>query len=208
MSDDLSQNAAPPIAPTPIAVPNVFDQAVQQYPIIKRAGVVGIVTPKDNAGYLEFYPPGEVGSKDAPRPSALPIGQPGVAIYSGKTTPLDVLGDVTSHHLIHTDPTVQKYYSDFVASLTPNQQQHLQEQYQWARQKEGETRPYAQWLETAGLPGALRGYAFKQWPDDFNQQFYTPQQRQSLDAMMRYLMGNASPALPPQQPTTRLQNIP
>jgi hypothetical protein len=199
MSDPYSQlGVAPQAAPLPElkaapapAAASVFDQAVSQYPIIGKAGVVGVVTPRENSGYLEFYAPGETGSEDAPRPSTLPVDKPGVEIYSDKTTPLDVLGDVTSHHLIHTDPTVKKYYQDFVASMTPNQQKHLQEQYVYAQQNEGETRPYAQWLETAGLPGALRGYAFKQWPDEFNQQFYTPEQRQHLDGMMQYLTGGA-----------------
>ena len=168
---------------------SVFDQALKQYPIIQKTGTVGVVTPRENAGYLEFYPPGETGTKESPRPQTLPLDKPGVEIYSGKTTPLDVLGDVTSHYLVHTDPVVKQYYQNFVQSLNPQQQQLLQQQYQYAQKNEGETRPFQQWLEIAGLPGYFRGYPFKQWPEDFNKQAYTPEQRAMLDGMMKYLSG-------------------
>lgn len=201
-----SQEAAPSSAPEPQS-PNVFDQAVKQYPIIARAGVVGVVTPKENAGYLEFYPPGETGTKEAPRPAAIPIDRPGVEIYSGKTSPLDVLGDVVSHHLVKSDPKIAAYYQQFQKSLTPDQQARLQEQYQWDQQKEGETRPFSEWAATAGLPAYFRGYAFKQWPDDFNAQAYTPDQRAMFDQMMQYLQAPQQQVQPPGVPTTRLQGI-
>ena len=166
---------------------SVFDQALQQYPVIGKAGVTGVINPKENAGYLEFYPPGETGTKDAPRPKMLPLDKPGIEIYSNKTTPLDVLGDVTSHYLVHTDPVVKQYYQNFVQSLDARQHQLLQQQYQYAQKNENETRPFQQWLEISGLPGYFRGYPFKQWPEDFNKQAYTQEQRAMLDDMMKYL---------------------
>ena len=49
---------------------------------------------------LEFYPPNEKGALDKPRPRELPINKIGVEVYNADVTPLDVLGDVTSHWLI------------------------------------------------------------------------------------------------------------
>jgi hypothetical protein len=166
---------------------SVFDQAVQQYPIIKRAGVTGFVGGAQGDNLLEFWPPGEKGTGDAARPSQLPLDAPGVQIYSDKTTPLDVLGDVTSHYLVNTDPQVKGYYQKFASSLNPKQQQFLQQQYQWSVENEGEKRPFAEWAKTSGIPAYFRGYAFKQWPEEFNEQAYTPEQRAMFDDMMKYL---------------------
>lgn len=189
--DYLAQVPFPAVNPADVVAskPSVFDQALQTYPIIQQSGVQGVVNPKEGAGFLEFYPPGEEGSSDAPRPKGLPLDKPGVEIYSNNTTPLDVLGDVTSHHLIHTDPVVKNVYANLVSSITTQQQEILKDQYSHATQNEGEKRPFEQWLQSSGLPGFLRGYAFKQWPDEFNNKVYTPEQKQMLDGMMKYLVG-------------------
>jgi hypothetical protein len=44
-----------------------------------------------------------------------------------------------------------------------------------------------------GLPAYFRGYAFKQWPDEFNERAYTPEQREMFDRMMNQLT-NTVPA--------------
>lgn len=174
---------------------NTFEQAEQQYPIIKKSGVVGIISPQQSDDLLEFYLPGEAGTQDAPRPKELPLDKPGVQIYNDKTTPLDVLGDVTSHYLVDTDPKIKKYYQDFAGSLTPEQHSLLQEQFVWAQNHENEQRSYEDWLKASGLPAYFRGYAFKQWPDDFNEKAYTPDQRKMFDEMMQYLQGSQTDSL-------------
>lgn len=166
----------------------VFDKAKAKYPIIERHGIVGKVSPGAREGYLEFWPPGEIGPPDYPRPSEFGDA-PGVEIYKEDTTPLDVLGDVTSHWLIEKDPRVKEYYGRFQQSLTPDQRQRLQEQYQYHRENFGETRPYEQWEAMTGLPGYFRGYAFKQWPEEAIEQAYTPDQIAMFDEMMGYLTG-------------------
>lgn len=180
-----SWDAVSPAAPSK----NVFDQAREQYPILDKHGVVGVINPKEGSNMLEFWPPGEPGSDDAKRPAQVPIDKPGVEVYSGKTTPLDILGDVTSHHLVKSDPVIKQQYEDFQSSINPQQQQILQSQYEYAKKNDGESRPYDQWLEASGMPAYFRGYAFKQWPEEFNQRAYTPAQRQGFDKMMNYLSG-------------------
>jgi hypothetical protein len=172
----------------PEPVDNVFQQAISQYPIIQKYGVQGKVSPNARDGYLEFWPPGESGPPEYPRPKEFG-DNPGVEIYKDTTRPIDVLGDVTSHWLINQDPVVSKYYDDFKASMSPDQRNRLKGQYEHAQQNFGEQRPYEEWESMSGMPGYFRGYPFKQWPDDFNKEAYSPEQMQQLDGMMQYLTG-------------------
>ncbi|MDE2105179.1 MAG: hypothetical protein KGL39_48575, partial [Patescibacteria group bacterium] len=135
----------------------------------------------------EFWPPGETGSKSTPRPTSIPLNSPGITVYSDKVRPIDILGDTVSHYLVNTNPTYQKFYKDFADSVTPQQEKMLKDQYNWAIVHEGEKRPYAEWRKVSGLPAYFRGYAFKQWPDEFNQKNYTPGQRKLLDQMIQDL---------------------
>jgi hypothetical protein len=149
---------------------------------------VPVVRGKANDGRkLEFWPAGEQGAPNQPRPHSLPMSGPGVEVYSDDVRPEDVQGDIVSHHLVKSDPKVADIYQKFQNSLNIDQQNRLLQQYQWYRQNAGETRPFAQWLETSGMPAYLRGYPFQQWDDEFNQRAYTPDQRGLLDGMMRYL---------------------
>jgi hypothetical protein len=168
---------------------DVFQQALEQYPIIQKYGIKGKTSPGAREGYLEFWPPGESGPPDYPRPKEFG-DSPGVEIYKSDTRPLDVLGDVTSHWLIDQDPTINGYYEQFKSGLNDAQRARLQEQYHYAQQNFNEARPYDQWESVSGLPGYFRGYAFQQWPEDFNQQAYTPEQRAMFDEMMKYLTGS------------------
>jgi hypothetical protein len=163
----------------------VVSQALQQYPILQSLGLQSV--PGSAGGnVLEFWAPGEPGTQDAPRPKGLHIDSPGIEV-GPNAKPLDILGDVVSHHLINTDPTIKSIYSSFSNSLTRRQNEMLQGQYEHAQKNEGETRGFDEWKKSSGLPAFFRGYPFQQWPDDFNQVAYTPQQRQLLDKMMGYL---------------------
>jgi hypothetical protein len=185
---DYDPFSAKPVDYDPFAPPtNAYEQALQQYPILRDQGVVG--GPGQHSQRLEFWPPYEPGPPDRPRPDFIPFDKPGVELGTGDVRPIDVLGDVVSHHMVNKDPVIKRYYERFAESLNDDQKQRLQEQYQFAQQNENETRPYDQWEEKSGLPAYFRGYAFQQWPDEFNQQAYTPEQRGHFDRMMNYLQG-------------------
>lgn len=170
--------------------PDLFDQAKQQYPILNNPDILYKYTPRQGPEQLEAWPPTETGTPDRPRPSEFPSGKYGIEVYNPKTRPIDVLGDVVSHFLVHTDPTVKDYYSRFSASISPEQESRLREQYQHAQKHEGERRPYEQWREQSGLPAYFRGYPFQQWPKEFNDKAYTPEQKRLLDDMMKHLEGD------------------
>ena len=133
-------------------------------------------------------------SLDRPRPSGLPLNKPGLEIRDPSTRPIDILGDIASHHLINEDPVVKSAYEKLQSSMTPAQQDILKDQYEYAKKNEGEDRSFEEWKTVAGMPGFFRGYTFQQWPKDFNDKAYTPEQRADLDKLMGYLSkGGKSP---------------
>ncbi len=180
--------------------PNLLEQAQAQYPILKNYDIGFKSSPNQGKGFLEYWPAGETGTPERPRPQEFAQDRAGVEVYSDKTRPIDVLGDVVSHHMITADPTIKGHYDEFSKSLQPWQHDRLREQYQHAQKEQGETRPFETWKERSGLPGYFRGYPFQQW--ERAEEMYTPEQLTKLDAMMNYLRGqgkarggNVSPAL-------------
>ncbi len=164
---------------------DVFSQAKQQYPILNKYDLQYKMSPNRGKGYLEFWPPGEGGAPDLPRPKEFNINKPGIEVYDPKTRPEDILGDAVSHHLVNVDPQLKADYANFEKSLTPQQQSKLQEQYQWAQKNEGERRPYQDWYKASGLPGFFRGYLFNQWENP--ERIYTPEQIKFFDGVRERL---------------------
>jgi hypothetical protein len=193
VSNNSGQSAAQTLPsalpPTPTPVNNAGDafknndvigEAKRQFPILDRPDVVYGYGKADDGRMLESYPPGEDW-----RPKEYPIDKLGVEVYSQKTRPEDVLGDVVSHHLINADPKVKQYYDNFVSSLNPDQQARLHQQYEHEKQKYQEDRPYDAWAQASGIPAYFRGYTFHQWPN--TEKLYTPQQMKNLDELNAYL---------------------
>lgn len=170
--------------------PNLLEQATKEYPILQQHNLQYKESfGKGGGNKLEFWPANEPGDAAAPRPKEFDIAKPGVEVYDKSTRPIDIAGDAVSHHLIHTDPTIKAHYDEFAKSITPQQEKFLQGKYEYAKQNAGETRDYKSWREIDGLPSYFRGHPFQQWPKEFNDQVYTPQQRDRLDQMMKYMRG-------------------
>lgn len=163
----------------------IISQAKDQFPILKQYPIQYSRSNQPEKGFLEFWPPGEIGSSDHPRPKDIPQGAVGVEVLNEQTRPIDILGDVVSHHLVNVDPTFKKYYQSFEQSLTTDQRSRLNEQYIHAKVNEGETRPYDEWYKSTGLPAYFRGYAFQQW--DNPEALYTPEQLRMFDDMLTHL---------------------
>ncbi len=190
MSDFLKQYLArmqPP--PQTVSVPgaSLMDQTKSAYPMLNNLGVQFKETPSANRGYMEFWPPGETGAPDAPRPKEFDLAKPGVDVYRKDTQPKDVMGDIASHYLNSNEPVVTKNYQDFRMSLTGKQMKIIKDQHKWSQENEGETRNFKDWFETAGLPAVYRGYAFQQYPAEFIDQFYTPRQKALGDQLIKHL---------------------
>lgn len=189
---DADALAPPAGALAPGGVPpaaNKLEEARRMFPVLRNMdlGYVENIGRSDN--FLEAWPPGEQGSPDFPRPPELDINKYGLEVYKPDTRPIDILGDVVSHFMMKNDPRIKDTYAQFVGSMTPKQKEHLQEQYRYDVEHEGEQRSFADWSEASGLPAWFRGYAFQQWPKEFTDQAYTPEQRALFDNMMNYLRG-------------------
>ena len=166
---------------------SVYDSALEQFPSLRGVDMQYKTNIGGGPGFLEFWPPGEAGTPDHPRPKDFAMNRPGTEIYRKDTKPSDVAADITSHWLVDNDPTVKKNYEKFLSQITPNQQGAMRSQYEWAKKNEGETRPFEVWQAISGLPAAYRGYTFNQWPKEFNDRFYTREQRTTLDELLQYL---------------------
>lgn len=128
---------------------------------------------------LEYFPMGEEWSPD---PSARVVQAPAT------TSDDDLTGEVVSHDLARgVDPVLTSAYDAFQQSMTPAQLSRLQEQYQWSRDHEGETRPFDVWRKNSGQPAYFRGYLFGQWPDP--QDLYTPGQIDQFNKVRGYIRG-------------------
>jgi len=162
----------------------LWERTLQEYPALSNLGLHFTYTPKEKAGYLEWWPSGEPGTTKNPRPSTIPLQGMGVEVYAPSTRPIDIAGDVVSHHLVNTDPRFKDIYTQFEQSLQPWQRDILKKQYQYAVKNEEETRPYEQWYGASGLPGYFRGYPFQQWDDP---SYYSYDQRRLLDTIIPLL---------------------
>lgn len=173
--------------PTPRPRPTGLINALQQYPGLGNPDVGYTYNPQPNSqNFLEYWAGNEPGDKSYPRPSALPMGKPGIEVTNPATRPVDIAADLVSHGLVNSDPKLGGYYNQFKQSMTPQQQGILQDQYQYAQQQ-GEKRPFDQWSEASGTPAYFRGYAFDQWPKEETSKYYNPDQVKMFDDMIDYL---------------------
>jgi hypothetical protein len=139
---------------------------------------------------LESWSPGMKDSiPGVDRPKEFGDDKFGVEVYDPKTKPLDILGDVVSHHLVDKDPKIKGIYGDFKNSIEPWQDDILKEQYEYAKAHEHgpETDTFEKWKDISGLPAYFRGHPFQQWDD--SEKMYTPDQIKNLNGMMDYLRG-------------------
>ena len=163
---------------------NLWNVAQEKYPILKNFDVQYAYRPPDYDpsvhGGIEFLSP-----EETERFEGMPVGKNGIAVYDPNITPLDILGDMVSHHMVNEDPTVKKVYDDFVKTLTPEQWAELRAEYSFENPnlKETDGTIPQDWLERVGYPSAFRGYLFNQWPVDQ----YTGEQKQLLDTLKPYL---------------------
>ena len=168
---------------------NRYEQAVEMYPRIKDIPVQykESISNDPKLPYLEFWPKDEPGSKLRPRPTDLPIDKYGVEVYKQDTRPEDVAADIVSHHMMNSDPTIKRIYSQFEKSMTDSQKSKLKDQYVHYITKEKEpeekTPTFQEWKNRSGIPAWFRGYTFGQWPKDD----YTTNQIKLLDKAINYL---------------------
>lgn len=175
-------------APQPDVGASLLESARKQYPYIKNANLSAVYSEgQGGSRKLEYWPSGEPGNEQSPRPSSIPIDKAGVQIFSADTKPSDIVADYVSHEAVKTDPKLRTLYDEFAASVPEST---MKARYAEHRKQFGEKRPYQQWKESTGLPEFFRGYTFDQWPNA--SKYYTPEQLKKLDAVKSYLSTDAS----------------
>ncbi len=170
----------------------LMGMAKQEFPVLNNSDVGYKYSPGRAPFMMESWMPGmQTSIPGVDRPSEIPTNKMGVEVFDPKARPIDIMGDVASHHLVNSDPNVAAIYQNFQKSLQPWQHDILRNQYDYATNQTDapETRSFEQWRDVSGLPAYFRGYAFDQWPTEFNDKAYTPEQKQMLDGMMSYLRG-------------------
>jgi len=187
-----------PFAVVPNTASEFKRRAEKEYPYLKEKDVNVAYNPDRKLGYLEFYPPGETGSPEFPRPEQFPMNESGIDVRSPKTTSKDILGDYVSHYGIYSDPVLIENYQQVEESLTDKQKDFLKRQYNDYQRGyyvdenntkvslgEPESRPYEDWLKMSGLPGLYRGNLFNQWQN--SEDFYTEEQLDLFKKAKEYL---------------------
>jgi hypothetical protein len=168
---------------------NILQQAQDMYPRLKGLDYGYKESPQTEGDkrQLEHWAAGEPGDDKYPRPSDLPLDKNSIEVFNKDIKPSDVAGDIVSHHLVNKDPTLKKINKEFESTLSsPTGKTALRELYAEAL-REGEDRPYKQWLDQTGKAQYLRGYAFDQFSKKSQDKFYSKQQKKILDKMKSYL---------------------
>jgi hypothetical protein len=143
-----------------------------------------------NGAGLESWPIGEEGSSDIRRPMSLPISRGGIQMNPERlTSAKDVVADWAGHIANNPDepafdPKLADIYSRFVQSLDPKL---LKKRYEYDVANGGETRPFATWANSSGIPALFRGYTFNQWPNEFNNKVFSPEQKRIMDEARSHL---------------------
>ena len=170
---------------------NIVQKALEQYPILKKMGLQGTYTDiPGKYGGIESWPPGESGEPGYERPIDLPLDKFGVQVFKsggvgGPLKPIDVLADAVSHHLVNDDPKLKQFYQDFKDSLTDQQKEKLQKDYE--RDHPEKDIPFNQYVEHDRLPAFFRGYTFNQWPEEFTSKLFNKKQIRIFDKVRDYV---------------------
>jgi len=170
-----------------------YEQAMEMYPRLKSTPVQYKESISDDSKlpYLEYWPKGETGAPNRPRPKDIPLDVSGVETYKSATRPQDVAADIFSHEMVDTDPKLKKIRSQFEQSMTTEQKGIMKEQYYHFIKNELEpdekVPTFKEWYQRSGLPAYLRGYMFEQWPKEEHSKYYTPEQMKLLDKAVDYL---------------------
>jgi hypothetical protein len=183
----------------------LFEKAKKEYPYLSGQDIAYDYTPIEKAGFLETFDPVETGDPNNPltqRPANIPLGQYGIQVRSPQATPAMIMGDAISHVFNQVnpktgqpvDPAYYQLYQQFVNTMqTPEWQQRLAKDYetekeQLAKEKSNlDLGTFQHYIQNNRIPAYMRGYVMKQWDDDWNKSWMSPQQQQILDQIKSYL---------------------
>jgi len=159
----------------------------KDYKFLNNLNIKQTTMPYIGKGYAETWPIGETGSPDfMMRPNQLPINQHGISVFKpDKWREQDTAGEG-----LHIDPIANEYRTKLLQSLSPEQMTEAKRgfnDYNFVPNL-SESR------KVSNLTDALmRGYTVGQAPDQFNQSFYRPEQKQMLNELKNYMHTGVKP---------------
>lgn len=151
------------------------------YKFLDKLNIKRIDTPYRGKGYAETWPVGEEGAPSwLMRPNDIPMQQNGIQVFQpDKWTENDTAGEG-----LHIDPMAHEYRTKLLGSMTDEQMHGLKNKF-------------LDYDMSAGMPetnkinnlidAAMRGYTVGQAPKEFNQSFYRPDQKETLNQLKRYM---------------------
>jgi len=172
---------------------DIFAKAKNTYPLLNDYDIHYVNSPMKDAPYkLEAWSPGTKNNGMKDRPNQIPQDKYGVEVYQPDTSEHDVAADIVSHFLVEKDPEVKKHYQQFSKEITEGQKKFLKGDYQeeqrlYKEGKAGDPGSFEEWLPRVGIPAALRGMAFNQYPnpEDRKQFGLTTKQQEAIDGIMK-----------------------
>lgn len=186
-STPVSPDLIKPIKDTP-ELSGLLDKAKEEYPYLKdkEFDYVENFTDDKDAGYLEFWQPGDPGDPEGKfvRPEGISMDKVGIEVRRKDTRPIDILGDYVSHYGVDNDKELNRLYTEF-DKATPDEM--LRTKYKDEQERYGEKRSYEEWKKMSGLPGLFRGYTFNQYPKSEINNIYNQEQLRILDQVRDYV---------------------
>ena len=141
--------------------------------------------------YAETYPKGESQSPDSRKnlirlaPNELSFEER-VSMITGERS-----------HLGKQDSEYRKLRDSFIGSLEPEQKDYLKSRYEMS----GDQRPFSQWLDVSFYDSLIRDYNLPNLPssdkpedrEKFREEFYTPDNKSALEALLDYISQPVTP---------------
>lgn len=159
----------------------------KDYKFLNKLNIKKTTMPYIGKGYAETWPIGETGDPEyMMRPSDIPINQHGISVFK----PDQWREQDTAGEALHIDPLAHEYRIKLLQSLSPDQLKRAKTEFN-------------DYSFGGGLPESnrihnltdalLRGYTVGQAPEEFNQSFYRPEQKQMLDELKNYMHTGVKP---------------
>ena len=159
----------------------------KDYKFLNALNIKKTTMPYIGKGYAETWPIGETGDPEyMMRPNDIPINQHGISVFK----PDQWREQDTAGEGLHIDPLAHEYRIKLLQSLSPNQLKRAKTEFNDYSFGGGLPESNRVYNLTDAL---LRGYTVGQAPEEFNQSFYRPEQKQMLDELKNYMHTGVKP---------------
>ena len=159
----------------------------KDYKFLNALNIKKTTMPYIGKGYAETWPVGETGDPNyMMRPSDIPINQHGISVFK----PDQWREHDTAGEGLHIDPLAHGYRIKLLQSLSPSQLKRAKTEFN--DYSFGNNLPETNRIHNL-TDALLRGYTVGQAPEEFNQSFYTPEQKQMLNELKNYMHTGIKP---------------